>query len=436
MRSRFVIHGLLWAHALLWLMATTPAFADKFGGFSADGGQYLDGDARICTPLPQARQSATLRGVPHCERASAERIAAANFVSGTAQTGPSARYQARFRGTSLTITARDEQNAVLTWSALDPITAVTGVFLNKDETLLAVEYDVRIAGRTRTESIVFALPLSAPPHGSADEAPESSPETSPERLAEDLPPQSASASATDRAAAGPASADQASHPALTAAQQRTLARAQKLDNQRKARAAVAAYSKLLAEVPHLASAHYGLARNLARQRQYPKAIQALETLAATGTSDAIEWLVEARFDRAFAKLRADAGFRKAVGLDRSVRGAARRNLPLYERLLGFSSRWEQAEIKCDRAEVRVDFARPRRNFVLRVTSRCGGYRDATRLSGTWSIAGDHEIALRFPNAGGPDEDILCQMELCSGDEDCLQCGMGGEMSFTLQPVRR
>ena len=58
-------------------------------------------------------------------------------------------------------------------------------------------------------------------------------------------------------------------------------------------------------------------------RQPADALATLEALAKSSRGDAIEWLVEARFDPAFAALRADPKFRAAVGLDRKAGDAVR-----------------------------------------------------------------------------------------------------------------
>src|SRR5262249_33850182 len=75
-----------------------------------------------------------------------------------------------------------------------------------------------------------------------------------------------------------------------------------------------------------------------------QALEALQALSASPHADAVEWQVEARFDPAFAALRADPKFRAAVGLDRKPATA-------YERLMGFGGQWEQTGTSCDRPEV-------------------------------------------------------------------------------------
>jgi hypothetical protein len=213
-----------------------------------------------------------------------------------------------------------------------------------------------------------------------------------------------------------------------------LARARKRDAGN-ARAAEAAYRQVLDIDPGQPEARYGLARSLARQRKHPAAVEALAALAASQHPEAVTWLVEARFDRAFARLRSDAGFRAATGLDSD----GTRPRSLYERLLGFSNTWEQSEVKCEQAEVRLSLDRRARTFKLVITTRCGGHPLSTRLQGTFRLgqppAAGERVDLVLPNREGPEESVACRMQVCAG-EDCLQCVVDEDLSFSLLPVRR
>src|SRR5206468_6772547 len=105
------------------------------------------------------------------------------------------------------------------------------------------------------------------------------------------------------------------------------------------------------------------------------AIAALERLATSSKADAIEWRVEARFDKAFAGLRADPKFRAAVGLDHKA------STP-YERFMGFGGQWEQTGTSCDKPEVRL-VAQRDRTVRLRIKTVCEGQVFDTPFKGTW-----------------------------------------------------
>lgn len=395
-----------------------PAVAGPFGGFSSDHSRYLSGRDQVCTPVPvpasRGAEPATLRATPRCQAADERAIAAGGFRQGTPQSGSRATYEVTARGTELSVRVRRTQQPLLTWQSIDPIAAVRGVYLDEPDPgrpptapLLAVEYELRFGGRARVEVIAFALPAS----GAQAAAPSPGPDVAP--------------------GPGPGAGASAEPPALSADLSAQLDKARKLDARKRARPAEAAYREALALAPDNAEARYGLARNLARQRKLPAARAELETLARSRAPDAVVWLVEARFDQAFAKLRSDPGFRAATGLERDP--AAPRSL--YERLLGFSEVWEQPEIKCEQAQVRLDMKRRARSFALRITSRCGGSPFSLRLKGRFELTEPARVLLRMPNPGGEEDVVACQLDTCSG-EDCLRCAVDQDLSFTVLPVRR
>jgi hypothetical protein len=436
-----------------------PAAAGPFGGFSADQTRYLNGRDQVCSPLRVSVPGAgagpvpgagagpvpgASQATPACEAADDRRIAAMAFRRGAVQQGTRAEYEASARGTEITVRDRRSGQALVIWSAVDPVERITGVYASesKDRTgkpaapgtaqiaLVAVEYEVRFGGRTRVETVAFALaPAAATPDVPAAPGPASGPATDPA-------PGPASG-----AAPGPAPGSASGVPETAAPAPgdprvaERLAKARKLDA-RSPKAAEAAYRQVLEIDAEHPEARYGLARSLARQRKVPAAVEALAALARSQRPEVAEWLVEARFDRAFASLRSDAAFRAATGLDR---GDGARPRSLYERLLGFSDTWEQPEVKCEQAEVRLALERRPRKFKLVITTRCGGQPMSTRLQGKFRLgepgtAGDR-VDLVLPNSEGPEETVACRMQIC-GSEDCLQCVVDEDLSFTLLPVRR
>ncbi len=179
-------------------------------------------------------------------------------------------------------------------------------------------------------------------------------------------------------------------------------------------------------------------RRRTRRRRRPRqvaakakadAIATIEKLAASTRADAIEWLVEARFDAAFAPLRADATFRTKVGLDRKP-------ATTYERLMGFGGQWEQSGTACDKPEVRLTATRDR-VVRLRVKTKCEGVGYDMPFKGTWRLDGDR-VVLTFPTKGkaaSADDDAPCKFE-AAGDEDALHCAVGRDLDFAVLPTRR
>ena len=394
------------------VVATPAAWAEPFGGFSADETQYLVGRDTICSPLPMV--DGTSRGIPSCARAEATSVAARKFRRGTKQQGSRAKYSASSRSTSLTVRALEGTGAraglTITWEATDPISRITAVYLSNGGELLAVEYESRFGGRARTDVVAFMIGKSK----------DSSPE----------PP------APVQPDSRPAAKDPTTPaPAASKELEKALSKARRLSRRGANKALIAAFRRVLELDPDHSEGLYGLARGLARRRQVDGALAELEKLAASSREDAIVWQVEARFDKAFASLRSNSRFRKAVGLDRPP---GTRPTAVYERLVGFSSTWEQPEIKCEQAQINIDFARTQRKFALRVTTRCGGYKDVTRLKGRWQVAKNGQITLILPNKSKADEIVTCALQICSdsSNEDCLICGVDSDLSFTARPVRR
>jgi hypothetical protein len=189
---------------------------------------------------------------------------------------------------------------------------------------------------------------------------------------------------------------------------------------------VSAWTKVLKLDEDQAEAHYRIALAYAQTQRRAEAVAQLAKLAPMGTADAVEWLVDARFDKAFAGLIADPGFRTAVGFDRAAATP-------YERLMGFGGQWEQSLTPCDRPEIKLWFARAR-SFRLELKSTCQGQRDSLRLRGTWSQQGE-AVELRLAGAGHGEDIAPCEFSLV-GDEDVLRCQVDDDLSFAGRPVRR
>ena len=195
----------------------------------------------------------------------------------------------------------------------------------------------------------------------------------------------------------------------------------------KAKALDAWKAVLVLDAAH-SEAAFRIAAIHAGAKQPADALAQLDTLAKSTRADAIEWLVEARFDPAFAPIRADAKFRTAVGLDRKPTS-------LYERVMGFGGQWEQNGTSCDKPEVKLVLKRDR-NFTLRVKTRCQGMVDDTPFKGLWRVEGT-KVVLAFPTRGKATaaDESPCVFE-ASGDEDALRCSLGRDLDFVVLPARR
>jgi hypothetical protein len=243
------------------------------------------------------------------------------------------------------------------------------------------------------------------------------------------PPGSSSPSpATPAPPATPQAAPPPLDPALAArvtAGDKDLAR-------RRWKKAEEAYRAALAggDVP---AARYGLAAALAGQGSAADAITELVALARSTHPEAPRWLVEARLGDRFSRLRGEAGFRRAVGIDPDPA----RPPTAYERLVGLGGRWEQTGTACQQPTVDLGLDRKTGKFQLVIRNRCQGQDESTRLGGTWQASGAAALELRFPNAGGPEEKLSCQLDAAPDrtGEDRLSCTLE-DMTFTMRVVRR
>lgn len=383
---------------LTLVLASSSAFADTFGGFSGVDAPYLVNRDRVCTPLEVKDGKAA--GVPTCERdVAADAVAHLSIKAPTAQRGPKATFAATASGRTLTVTRKASGDPVVTWSSIDPIGKVVDVYASQYEDRVAVAYTVRRLGRETTEVVGFVLvkttgrdtPITTKPD--APPAPAVAPPTTP-------PP---------------------SDPKLDKA----VASARKASRAK----AIAAWQAVLAIDPQHSEAQYRIAASRATSKQTAPAIEALEALAKSTRADAIEWLVEARFDKAFAALRANPKFRAAVGLDRAPQTP-------YEKLMGFGGQWEQTGTSCETPEVRLVMQRDR-SFKLRVKSVCRGHEMSMPFKGTWQVTGNG-LTLTLPTKGkqtSAKDQAPCVFER-QRDEDALRCTLDEDLEFVVLPTRR
>lgn len=373
----------------------TAASAGPLGGFADDQRSYLRGQDKICEPLDITAKKMSTQ--PVCRDADTSEVAAGTYRAGTKQTGASASYTATARGSTLTVTARNSAEPLVEWTSINPIEKVVGVYTSDHNAMIAVEYDARFGGRTVSEVIVFRAPMKTT---TSTDAP---------IVATDAPPEDSDA--------------------IKKLLKKAIYNAKRYAHAK----ALEHYRKVLELDADHSEARYGAAKALAGKKKNKDAIAELEILATSTRADAIEYLVEARFDKAFKKIRSDEAFRAAVGLD-----AAKGVRPLYDRLVGFGGKWEQAGQSCERARVNLTLERLSRDFSLRVRSRCSGSVDDWKFAGSWSHSGADVLELAFPNpnAGEADDIVSCQIATCDDTaEDCIRCDFYGD-AIELRTVRR
>jgi hypothetical protein len=371
-------------YALALLAVATPAYADTFGGFSGVDRPYLVSPDRVCAPLDVKDGIAT--GTPKCETGATDTIAHLDIKPPLP-----AQLKARASGKKLEVTNK-AGDVVVTWEAPDPISKVNDVFTTKYEDRVAVAYTTRRLGKEVTAIVAFELVKTT-------------------GRTEPQPPTTTQQPTTQQPATQQAPED----PKLTKA----VEAARKIKTK-------AAWQAVLAIDPDNSEAEYRLAQ-LAGKAGMPQ----IERLAKSKRADAIEWLVEARFDPAFAALRADTGFRTAVGLDRKP-------ATVYEHVMGFGGQWEQTGTSCDKAQVNLDLTRER-TFKLRVKTTCEGQSFDMPFKGTWRVDGQGIVLVLPPHkneAASQKDEAPCTLEKASGDEDALHCDLGRDLEFTVLPTRR
>jgi len=383
-----------WALVAILALGGTAA-ADTFGGFSSIDAPYLVNQDRLCAPLEVVNGKAT--GMPKCEKAAADDIAKATIKPGVVQSGPKATYAASAAGSTLTITK--EGSAVVTWKSPDPIGKVGDVLASPYEDRVAVTYTTRAMGKETASVIAFVLVKTT------GRDPSATPPTKP----------------TTTTVAAPVATPK-EDPAVTKA----VATARKADKKK----ALAAWQAVQALDADHSEARYQIAAFQAGAKHPADAIVALDQLAKSSRGDAIEWLVEARFDPVFAAMRADAKYRAAVGLDRPAATP-------YERLMGFGGQWEQTGTSCDTPEIRLIVKRDR-SVKLNVKSSCNGQVYDIPFKGTWELEDADHITLIMPTKGqaaSAKDEAPCVLKK-HGEEDQLHCAVGKDLEFDVLPTRR
>jgi hypothetical protein len=375
--------------ALVLIAIASPAAADTFGGFSGVDRPYLVNQDRVCKPLEVTAGAA--HGAPTCETAKADVVARLSVKEGVAQRGSKAVFAASVSGQTLTVTRKAEGDAVVTWDAPDPIGKVVDVFASQYEDRIAVTFTVRRAGRELVDVVAFDLQKG----GAAVKPPDPTP-TNPTNPTNPAPVED---------------------PKLTEAVKAAHATP-----------STAKWNAVLAIDKDHSEAIYKLAALAAAAKKPAEALDLLGGLAKSSRDEAAEWLVEARFDPAFAGLRGDAKFRDFVGFDRKARST-------YEKMMGFGGQWEQNGTSCDTPEVHVTAGRDR-SVKIRVKSACQGAAFDTTFKGTWKIDGNR-ILVVLPNHGKATEkdEAPCSFD-AHGDEDALHCRLGHDIEFVALPTRR
>ena len=382
------------------LVATTislggTAFADSFGGFSSIDVPYLVNQDRLCTPLDVANGQAT--GAPKCEKAAADDIAKATIKPGVIQSGPKATFSASASGSTLTITK--DGSPVVVWKTPDPIGKVIDTFASTYEDRVAVTYTTRALGKETTSVVAFTLVKTTGRDSNATQP-----------------------SKAPGATIAPPAVTPKDDPAVTKA----VDAARKADKKK----ALAAWQAVQALDADHSEARYRIAVLDANAKKTADAVALLGELAKSSRGDAIEWLVEARFDPAFAAVRSDAKYRAAVGLDRPAATA-------YERVMGFGGQWEQTGTSCDTPEIRLVLKRER-TVKLNVKSSCNGQVYDIPFKGTWRLDDADHITLIMPTKGQAatvKDEAPCTLKK-HGEEDQLHCVVGKDLEFDVLPTRR
>ncbi len=374
------------------LLIAVPASADTFGGFSGVDRPYQVNQDRVCTPLVVSQGKAT--GAPVCDKAAADILAKLRFKEPIPQKGvDKAAFAATASGRTLTVT-RGSGEPVLTWDAPDPISKVVEVYTAQYDDRVAVTFTTRRMGKELTDVVGFDL-------GKPTQA------------------------AIPKDPIDPTNTPPVPAPVEDPKVVKAVAAARKTGKPK----ALAAWKAVLAIDPAHSEATYGVAVAQAQAKQTSDAVATLGILAASSRPDAIEFLIEARYEPAFAALRADPQFRAKVGLDK--KGSSP-----YERLMGFGGQWEQTGTSCDTPEVRFTATRDR-VVRIRVKSRCGGQVFDLPFKGVWRSDGDR-VVLTFATRGKQvtaADEAGCRFEP-KGDEDSLHCDLGKDIEFVVLPTRR
>src|SRR5688572_25723298 len=123
----------------LLLALASPAAADTFGGFSGVDTPYLVNRDRICYPLEVKAGAA--KGQPTCEKeVTADVLAKLSIKEPIVQRGPKATFAANASDKTLTVSKKASNEAVITWTAMEPIGKVVEVYTSQYEDRIAVAY--------------------------------------------------------------------------------------------------------------------------------------------------------------------------------------------------------------------------------------------------------------------------------------------------------
>jgi hypothetical protein len=383
--------------ALVLLTATAGvAAADTFAGFSGVDRYYLVNADKVCAPL--AVEGGTATGAPKCEKQAADVVAKLSVKEPISQKGVKGAFDAKASGRTLTVTKKTGE-ALVTWTAADPIGRIVDVYASQYEDRVAVAYTTRRLGKEVTDVVAFELVKTT---GRSQPAGPTSPD-----------------------------ATRSTQPAVvTPPEDPNVMKAVEVARKAPKAKALVAWNGVLAIDPMHSEANYRIAALELAAKRRAEAIASLEKLSTSTRADAVEWQVEARFDKAFAAVRADPKFRAAVGLDRAPANP-------YERLMGLGGQWEQAETHCDKPQVKLAVSRDR-SVKLRIASHCRGSSYEVPFKGTWRINDDGSLTLTFPTKGKAvtaKDEAPCTFEK-QGEEDALHCVIDEETEFTVLPTRR
>lgn len=392
--------------AVLLVAISGVAAADNFGGFSGSDRPYLVNSDKVCMPLKVEGGTAT--GAPSCEKKPADVVAKLSIKAPIAQSGnPTGKFAATANGTTLTVT-RKTGEPVVTWKTMDPISKVVEVYASQYDDRVAVAYSVRSMGKEQTNIVAFDLqkPGTVPVKDPGNPTNPTNP-TNPDPNDPNAPKDPNTGVKPD---------DPKVQKAVEAATKAPKAKQ------------LAAWQAVLAIDPGHSETIFRIAVIQINAKQTSDAIRQLEILAKSSKPDAIEWLIEARFDPAFTAVRGDPKFRTATGLDRKPSGT-------YERVMIFGGQWERSETHCDKAEVKMKLNRDR-TFKLNVKSACQGMAYDIPFKGKWR-AESTGIVLILPNRGkaSAKDEAACLFEAV-GDEDSLHCDLGKGIDFVVLPARR
>lgn len=390
--------------SVVLLAVPQVAEAGLFGGFATDG-SYRRGDEQVCKPVRQQQDARS------CVTPDATVLRTMNFAKGIAQTGANKKVTITKTSTRLELRLVDAASALFVWESGQVLGDVGRVFLDSSERWVAVEFTTRFGGR-RVEDLVV-MPLG-------------------DSLGRASTTEPAKSIETPAANAAPTADDvDADSKAITS----LLRSGAKWAKRRKHKKAIADFQNILKERADHPEALYRLALSMFLSKDTPGAIKTLQRLVGSSHKDTARWRVEARYDKAFKKLRSNTEFRHAVGIDRAPGEA----VSGYERLVAFGGKWEQDATPCDEPRISLELQRSvKRRFDLVFRSKCRGQVETTRLDGSWLTKGGNELHLHFPNQGSKDDDLVCRLERCTDDsgEDCLRCQPEPDLEFLLRVIRR